>query len=144
MPWSPLGSGFLTGKYARGTEPSSDTRLGNGNAMFKRIGDKMFTTDRNWATMDAVREIASEIGATPSQVALSWVTNRPSVTSSIIGARTMEQLKDNLVAGDLILDGPAIGVGRLGSEDRTGFELVQIGPADATKRRLYDDLAKLG
>ncbi|RWY68698.1 aldo/keto reductase [Rhizobium leguminosarum] len=77
MPWSPLGSGFLTGKYARGTEPSSDTRLGNGNAMFKRIGDKMFTTDRNWATMDAVREIASEIGATPSQVALSCLQTAP-------------------------------------------------------------------
>ncbi|MBY3395643.1 aldo/keto reductase [Rhizobium laguerreae] len=140
LPWSPLGSGFLTGKYARGTEPGTDTRLGNGNAMFKRIGDKMFTTDLNWATMDAVEEIAGEIGATPSQVALSWVTNRPSVTSSIIGARTMEQLKDNLVAGDLILDEAA--TKKLDAVSAPTPAEYPYGPFGVLQRHRYVDSSK--
>ena len=48
------------------------------------------------ATADVVREIAVESGRTPAQIALNWVTNRPQVTSSLIGARTVDQLDDNL------------------------------------------------
>ena len=50
-----------------------------------------------------VREAATKLGATPSQVALSWVTNKPVVSSTIIGARTMKQLTDNLAAANLQL-----------------------------------------
>lgn len=57
---------------------NSGTRYGTGNAMFQYIGKKLAGTQRNWATIDAVRQIADQIGATPSQVAVSWSpTDRP-------------------------------------------------------------------
>jgi aryl-alcohol dehydrogenase-like predicted oxidoreductase len=109
LPWSPLAGGFLSGKYTRYNVLDADgTRYGDGNAMFRYIGKTFAGTERNWATIDAVREIADQIGATPSQVALSWVTNRPAVSATIIGARTMKQLDDNLAAAELQLDAEAI------------------------------------
>jgi len=97
----------------------------------------MFASDRNWATMDAVKQIAGEIGATPSQVALSWVTNRPSVTASIIGARTMEQLKDNLAAGDLVLDEAAMK--KLDAVSAPTPEEYPYGPFGVLQRHRYVD-----
>ncbi|WP_324699983.1 aldo/keto reductase [Novosphingobium sp. RL4] len=109
LPWSPLAGGFLSGKYDRAHGVDKDgTRYGNGNPMLGHIGKEHAASERNWATVDALRQIADEIGATPSQVALSWVNNRPSVTAPIIGARTMGQLEDNLVAANLQIDADAI------------------------------------
>lgn len=104
LPWSPLASGFLSGKYGKGGDAGGDTRFGSGNAMFRHIGNDLFASESNWKTLEVVKQIASEIGVTPSTVALSWVTNRPSVTSTIIGARTMKQFEENLPAADLRLD----------------------------------------
>ncbi|MEX3021666.1 aldo/keto reductase [Kluyvera sp. STS39-E] len=103
LPWSPLAGGFLSGKYIRHAEPQSGMRYTNGNPMFKYIGQKFAESERNWATLDTVRLIADQIGATPSQVALSWINSRPAVSSTIIGARTIEQLYDNLAAAELQL-----------------------------------------
>jgi len=109
LPWSPLAGGFLSGKYTRYNVLDADgTRYGDGNAMFRYIGKTFVGNEHNWETIDAVREIADQIGATPSQVALSWVTNRPAVSATIIGARTMKQLDDNLAAAELQLDAEAI------------------------------------
>lgn len=107
LPWSPLASGFLTGKYTRNEAAAPDTRFASDSAMMRHIGKDLVTSNRNWAILDVVREIAGEIGASVSQVALSWVTNRPSVSASIIGARTMAQLEDNLAAADLVLSADA-------------------------------------
>ncbi|MET0742470.1 MAG: aldo/keto reductase, partial [Microvirga sp.] len=104
LPWSPLGAGFLSGKYTRDVEPGSGTRYGKDSAMARHRKREVYKTDRSWATVEMVQRIAGELGATPSQVALSWVTNRPAVTSSIIGARTMEQLEDVLGSAELDLD----------------------------------------
>lgn len=103
LAWSPLASGFLSGNYTRGVGAEQGTRLGFESAMFGHIENSFFATEQNWATLEAVTQIADEAGATPSQVALSWVTNRPSVTSTILGARTLKQLESNLPAGDLHL-----------------------------------------
>lgn len=109
LPWSPLAGGFLSGKYARGGgTDETQARYTDANPMFQYIGEKLAGTERNWATLAEVRRIADEAGATPSQVALSWVTNRPSVSSTIIGARTMEQLRGNLGATALQLDEGAV------------------------------------
>lgn len=109
LPWSPLAGGFLSGKYAReGNLDKTGTRYGQGNPMFQYIGEKLAGTERNWATLEVVRQIADEIGATPSQVALNWVINRPGVSSSIIGARTIKQLEDNLAAAEFRLDAAAV------------------------------------
>jgi diketogulonate reductase-like aldo/keto reductase len=60
-------------------------------------------TDQAYTVIDAMTEIAQETGSIPARVALAWVQNRPGVTSTIIGARTLAQLDDNLAALDLKL-----------------------------------------
>ena len=107
LPWSPLASGFLSGKYTRNEAAAPDTRFASDSAMMRHIGKDLVASNRNWAILDVVREIAADTGASVSQVALSWVTNRPSVSASIIGARTMAQLEDNLAAADLVLSADA-------------------------------------
>ncbi len=97
-PWSPLASGMLTGKYkSRGDTLDGQGRLaairGSGNPGF----EKLFT-ERNWKIVDALVAVAKELGKSPTQTALNWITNRPAVTSTIIGATRLEQLEENLRA----------------------------------------------
>ena len=98
LPWSPLGGGWLTGKYRRDERPSGATRLGEDPGRGMEAWDRR-GTDRTWDIIDAVQRVADDRGTTMAQVALSWVTNRPGVTSTILGARTLEQLEDNLALG---------------------------------------------
>ena len=107
MPWSPLAGGFLAGKYRRGGRPAPDTRAGSDKPLYQFVSAEYAALDRNWATIDAVVRIAGEIGATPAQVALSWIADRPGVVSPIFGARNMEQRPDNLGAAGLRLDADA-------------------------------------
>lgn len=102
LPWSPLGGGWLTGKYRRGERPSGATRLGEDPQRGVEAWDKR-DTDRTWQVVDEVAAIAGGHGVTMSQVALAWVTARPGVCSTILGARTLEQLDDNLGAVDVEL-----------------------------------------
>jgi aryl-alcohol dehydrogenase-like predicted oxidoreductase len=95
LPWSPLGGGILTGKYAKDADLPEGTRGGEAE---EPITFTYRLDDRAWSIVDAVRKVASEIGKTAAQVALNWVTNRPGVTSPIIGARNLDQLDDNLGA----------------------------------------------
>jgi len=97
VPWSPLAGGFLAGKYRRG-ETGGEGRLSGDNP----FGDSKFT-DRNWDVLEALLEVADEVAATPSQVALAWAATRPGVASVILGARTVEQLTDNVGALDVEL-----------------------------------------
>jgi aryl-alcohol dehydrogenase-like predicted oxidoreductase len=103
LPWSPLGGGWLSGKYSRDQRPTGDTRLGEdpnrGMEAYERRG-----TERTWAIIDAVQKVAEDRGVSMAEVALAWVTDRPGVTSTILGARTIEQLEANLKAADLHLD----------------------------------------
>ncbi len=103
LPWSPLGGGWLSGKYRRDERPTGSTRLGEdpgrGMEAWERRG-----TERTWNVIDAVQSVAEDRGISMAEVALAWVTARPGVTSTIIGARTMEQLETNLRAADLHLD----------------------------------------
>jgi aryl-alcohol dehydrogenase-like predicted oxidoreductase len=103
LPWSPLAGGFLSGKYRRGEKPASGTRAGAGDPMSDYIFANLAAREQNWATLDVVKDIAAKNDLTPSQVAYSWVTNRPGVTAPIVGAKTPGQLEQNLVAGDLVL-----------------------------------------
>ena len=103
LPWSPLASGFLTGKYEQHAKPPIGTRMGSDNPFYNRTLRLLAAKQRNWDTLDAVRDIAGSIGATPSQVALSWVTNQPSVTAPIIAASNLAQLEENLAGADLDL-----------------------------------------
>jgi aryl-alcohol dehydrogenase (NADP+) len=104
LPWSPLAGGFLAGKYQRGTAPAALTRAGSHKDLYQWTSEEYANSARNWATIDAVVHVANELGVTPSQVALSWLINRPGVTAPIVGARTLKHLTDNLGAVDVSLD----------------------------------------
>ncbi len=102
LPWSPLGGGWLSGKYQRNERPAGATRLGEdpnrGMEAYDRRG-----TERAWEVIDAVQKVADERGVSMAEIALAWVTDRPAVTSTILGARTTGQLESNLRAAGLHL-----------------------------------------
>lgn len=104
LPWSPLAGGFLTGKYQRGAAPDAGTRAGSEKKLYQWISEEYADSDRNWTIIDAVVRIARELGASPAQVALSWIADRPGVVAPIVGARTVEHLRNNLGAAQLRLD----------------------------------------
>lgn len=103
LAWSPLAGGLLTGKYRRGIAPAANTRAGSGNPLYEWTMADYAGSDRNWATIDVVHAIADEIGATPAQVSLAWLLDRPAVTAAITSARTVEDLRLNMAAADLAL-----------------------------------------
>jgi aryl-alcohol dehydrogenase-like predicted oxidoreductase len=97
--WSPLAGGLLSGKYRRQGSPESGTRQVSGtwNEPPVRTREKLYDT------VEILVDIAGAHGASPAQVALAWLLGRPAVTSVIIGARTDEQLIDNLGGASLLL-----------------------------------------
>jgi aryl-alcohol dehydrogenase-like predicted oxidoreductase len=103
LPWSPLGGGWLTGKYRRDTAPTGATRLGENPARGVEAYAGRNASSRTWEVIDAVRSVADGRGASMAAVSLAWLAGRPAVTSVILGARTVSQLADNLAAADLIL-----------------------------------------
>jgi aryl-alcohol dehydrogenase-like predicted oxidoreductase len=103
LPWSPLGGGWLTGKYKREERPTGATRLGENPERGVEAYDRRSAVERTWDVIDAVQAVASARGVTMAQVALAWLADRPQVTAVILGARTLEQLEDNLGAAGLHL-----------------------------------------
>lgn len=96
IPYSPLGGGFLTGKYKRNKEKPDTPRS---DAVEMR-----YFSDRRFAIVDKVEEIASTHDATVAQVALAWVLSKEFITSPIIGANSVEQLEENVASMELKLD----------------------------------------
>jgi aryl-alcohol dehydrogenase-like predicted oxidoreductase len=103
LPWSPLGGGWLTGKYRRDERPSGATRLGEDPDRGVEAYDRRGGRQRTWDVVDAVTSVAERRGVSTAQVALAWLHDRPAVSSVILGARTLEQLEDNLGAAGLHL-----------------------------------------
>ncbi len=103
LPWSPLGGGWLTGKYTRDAAPTGSTRLGEDPERGMEAYGPRSRQDRTWDVVDAVRTVAEGRGVPMAQVALAWLLSRPMVSSVILGARTTTQLVDNLGAIDLEL-----------------------------------------
>jgi aryl-alcohol dehydrogenase-like predicted oxidoreductase len=106
--WSPLAGGVLSGKYTRPDGPAAGSRL---------TAESLSAQDH--AVARVVQEVADDLGATPSQVAIAWTMSRSSAVHPIIGARSADQLRDNLAAIDLTL--PPESVARL--EQATDFTL---------------------
>jgi aryl-alcohol dehydrogenase-like predicted oxidoreductase len=120
LPWSPLAYGLLTGKYDRSVveaaapraggslprdaaaldekRPEGDKRLDGANS----FGDSLFT-ERNWEIVDVLCQIAGETGHSAARIALSWVVNRPGITSTLMGVSRAEQVSDNAQALDVVL-----------------------------------------
>ena len=97
--WSPLASGMLTGKYRGQDAPDPTSRFGKNAAVYL----PRYWWDDARALVDEAVDIAEALGRTPAQVALSWLLADRRVTAPIVGARTADQLLDNLVAGDFDL-----------------------------------------
>ncbi len=104
LPWSPLGGGWLTGKYTRDEAPTGATRLGEDPGRGVEAYGRRSAVQRTWDVVDAVQEVARGRGVPMARVALAWLHDRPAVTSVILGARTLEQLEDNLGAAGLHLE----------------------------------------
>lgn len=102
IPWSPLASGVLTGKYGRADlETGSGTAQASGTRKNIAAGNGALS-ERGLAIAEEVKAVAAEIGRTPAQVAIAWTLLNPAVTAPIIGARTAAQLEDNLGALDVV------------------------------------------
>ena len=95
LAWSPLAGGFLTGKYRRGQPRPKDARRADPEKEFLR-----FNEDTGLDIVDELEQVAKEHKASIAQAALNYLLRKPAVTSVIIGARTREQLEENLKAGD--------------------------------------------
>jgi aryl-alcohol dehydrogenase-like predicted oxidoreductase len=96
--WSPLAGGLLSGKYRRGKDyPAGSRRLTEWKEPPVHNEDQLFDT------VEVLVEIASSKGVSPAQLSLAWLLGRPGVSSVIIGARTDEQLRDNLGAAEVTL-----------------------------------------
>ena len=115
LPWSPLAGGLLSGKYARGVAEEG-TRFASTKwqSNFAR-----FDNDRAWRIVDAVKSVASECGASASQVALAWLLSKRAVSSVIFGARTVAQVDDNVKAAELKLSDAHLKL----LEDASSFDL---------------------
>jgi aryl-alcohol dehydrogenase-like predicted oxidoreductase len=94
-PWSPLKSGVLSGKYTR--ENAASVKADRGERVTQNLGEKVY------GIIDELIAIGKELGASPASVALAWVQGRPGVASTIIGARRLDQLDQNLAALALAL-----------------------------------------
>lgn len=116
VPWSPLAGGFLAGKYSRAEAGAdSDGRLSRSNP----FGDSKFT-ERNWRTLDTLREVADGLGLPLSQVALAWTARQPLVGTILLGTRTERQLADNLASAEVDL--PEEAIARL-----SGVSAIELG-----------------
>ena len=98
LPYFPLASGFLTGKYRRGAEPPKGTRL----SLIKRMAEQTLT-DENFATLERLDKFARDRNHTLLELAIGWLASQPQVSSVISGATSPEQVTENVKAGNWIL-----------------------------------------
>jgi aryl-alcohol dehydrogenase-like predicted oxidoreductase len=140
--WSPLAGGLLSGKYRRDQPAPEGSRHAT-----EWDEPPVYDEDKLWDTVDALVEVAESHGVSAAQVALAWLLARPGVTTVIVGARTEEQLSDNLAAAEL----------ELASEEHARLEKVsrptlvypfwhqmstandRLGPADLSLMQPYLD-----
>jgi len=105
-PYSPLAGGFLTGKYER-TDDDDPTAFEGPEGSRGDIYDSFedyYLSERGWHVLDELRAVADELDATPAQVALRWLIEQPDITCvPIVGARTVDQLDENVGATDISL-----------------------------------------
>jgi len=105
-PYSPLAGGFLTGKYER-TDDDDPTAFEGPEGARGSLSDRFedfYLSERGWHVLDELRAVADELDATPAQVALGWLIEQPDITCvPIVGARTVDQLDENVGAADISL-----------------------------------------
>lgn len=128
VPWGPMAGGFLTGKYKPGERSASGTRSEEGWVFM----DKMFAPNAD-ETLAALVEVAGQLSCEPSALAVRWVLERPGVSSAIVGARTVDQLRKNLAA--VSLDVPESAMDRLTKVSRPAMRYPRTMESGMRKRR---------
>jgi aryl-alcohol dehydrogenase-like predicted oxidoreductase len=99
IPWSPLAGGWLSGKFNRDTKgPNEGSRVEWAEKLgWKPTGfSSKAGSERTWLILDTLSKISKETGKSVAQISLKWLMQKPGVTAPIIGAKTLDQLKDNL------------------------------------------------
>ena len=96
--WSPLASGFLSGRYTR------DKPKGDGEGRLAHFNITPFEPEKGYAVIDVVIRIAKKHGVPPAAVSLAWTMGRPAVSSVILGITSEQQLQDNMAAAGVALD----------------------------------------
>ena len=104
LPYFPLASGFLTGKYKRGAESPKGARL----SLVKRLADQTLT-DENFATLERLEKFARNRERTLLELAVGWLASQPQVSSVISGATSPEQVVENVKAGNWKLTAEELG-----------------------------------
>jgi len=94
LAWSPLAGGWLSGKYKRQKPPPPDSRVGRGDRWDDQAEQR--ESELTWRVIETLVDIGKKRGKTPAQVALNWLLRQPGVTTVILGARTPNQLRENL------------------------------------------------
>jgi len=94
LAWSPLAGGWLTGKYKKNQPPPPDSRVGRKDRWDDQPEQR--ESELTWKIIDVLQKISKERRKTPAQIALNWLLLQPGVTAPILGARTMEQLEENI------------------------------------------------
>ena len=103
-PYSPLAGGFLTGKYTRvdPDDPKSVRAPDGSRGSFDDRFERFYLSERGWKVLDEIRSVADEVDATPAQISLRWLMDQQAFTCiPIIGARTVDQLEENVAAADV-------------------------------------------
>jgi len=94
LAWSPLAGGWLTGKYRRGQPPPPESRVGRQDRWDDQPEQR--ESELTWRVIEGIDTVAGAQGGSAAQVALRWLLQKPAVTAPIVGARTLQQLNDNL------------------------------------------------
>jgi aryl-alcohol dehydrogenase-like predicted oxidoreductase len=131
MPWSPLANVVLSGKYSRADLGASQEGIqGSRKAV---AGAQGSLSERSLAIAEVVAGVAQQAGVSSAQVALAWVMSNPGVTALLLGARTMQQLENNLGALEVSLDAAQMAKLEEASKIELGF------PHDMLSRALIRD-----
>jgi len=104
IPWSPLAGGWLTGRYRKGIPPEELPKSSRASRIPKRYDISLPENQAKLDAADALAGLADDAGMSLIHLAIGFVLSHPAVTAAIIGPRTMEQLKSQLDAGDVVLD----------------------------------------
>lgn len=138
--WSPLGRGWLSGKYKRGMqEPPENTRLGDALREGNRERWDAGNTEQTWALLDTLESIGKQRGKTVAQVSLNWLMQKQAVTAPILGVRTKEQLAENMGAAGWSLT--ADEVKKLDEKSRPDVSYPYDNFAERQQRRGREDFA---